>query len=135
MRFAATNPQPFPRPVDIAGIGLLLLAFAGESLADAQLATFGRTHRNAVCDAGLWRWSRHPNYFFEWLGWCAWALIAIDPGQPWSWLAVSAPALMYYLLVHASGIPPLEAHMLNTRGDRFKAYQARTNAFFPGPNR
>jgi steroid 5-alpha reductase family enzyme len=94
-------------------------------------------NRDRVCDAGLWRWSRHPNYFFEWFGWLAYPLIAVDFGgdYPWGWLALAGPACMYWLLVHVSGIPPLEAHMVRTRGDAFRAYRARTNAFFPSPPR
>lgn len=133
VRLAATNPVAFPQAQDIAGIILLVLSIGGEALADAQLARFGREHKGAVCDVGLWKWSRHPNYFFEWLGWVAWAVIAINPALPWSFLALIAPAFMFYLLVFASGIPPLEQHMLATRGDRFRAYQAKTSAFFPLP--
>ena len=135
VRLAAVNAAPFPRVIDIAGVILLLIAFAGEGVADAQLARFGKTHkgRGDVCDVGLWQWSRHPNYFFEWLGWCAWAVLAIGP-SPWAWAAIIAPVWMYVLLVYISGIPPLEKHMLQTRPQKFKAYQARVNAFFPGPN-
>ena len=133
VRLAATNPAGFPAVQDIAGVFVLAISIAGEATADAQLARFGREHKGAVCDVGLWRWSRHPNYFFEWLGWVAWAVIAINPALPWSFLALGAPALMYYLLVYASGIPPLEQHMLATRGERFRAYQSRTSAFFPLP--
>ena len=134
VRLAAVNPADFPQVTDYAGIALLLIAFAGEAIADAQLARFAKAHkgRSAVCDVGLWQWSRHPNYFFEWLGWCAWAVLAIGP-SPWAWAALIAPAWMYVLLVYISGIPPLEKHMLETRLQAFKAYQARVNAFFPGP--
>ncbi|MGA9658877.1 MAG: DUF1295 domain-containing protein [Asticcacaulis sp.] len=137
VRLAATNPMPFPGLFDLAGIGLLIIAVAGEGVADAQLAQFSKTHEHAVCDIGLWRWSRHPNYFFEWLGWCAWAILAVDVstgGLSWSLIGFVAPVLMYVLLVHVSGIPPLENHMLESRSDTFKAYQNRVNAFFPGPN-
>lgn len=133
VRLAATNPAPFPAATDVAGIALLIAAVAGEGMADTQLRRFAQDHKGAVCEAGLWKYSRHPNYFFEWLGWCAWAVIAFNPTQPWSLAALGAPALIYVLLVHVSGIPPLEAHMLKTRGDRFRAYQARTSAFFPAP--
>ena len=94
-------------------------------------------NRNRICDVGLWGWSRHPNYFFEWFGWLAYPLLAIDSGggYPWGWAALAGPACMYWLLVHVSGIPPLEAHMLEYRRDEFRAYQARTNAFFPAPPR
>ncbi|MBN9066604.1 MAG: DUF1295 domain-containing protein, partial [Rhizobiales bacterium] len=74
-------------------------------------------------------------YFFEWLGWLAYVIIAIDftDAYPWGWLALTGPLLMYWLLVHVSGIPPLEAHMLRSRGTAFRDYQHRVNAFWPGP--
>lgn len=137
VRLAAVRPGPFPSASDYAGLVLLAIAVAGEAIADAQLARFARSHKGekAVCDLGLWAWSRHPNYFFEWLGWCAWAVVAADlsGSWPWGWAATVAPILMYVLLVHVSGIPPLEDHMLKSRGKAFEAYRARVNAFFPGP--
>ncbi len=137
VRLAAIRPGPFPAAGDFAGLALLAVAVVGEGVADAQLARFASAHkgRKAVCDVGLWAWSRHPNYFFEWLGWCAWAVVAIDLSGAWvwGWMALAAPVLMYVLLVHVSGIPPLEAHMLKSRGTAFEAYRARVNAFFPGP--
>ena len=135
---AARNPAPGLRAGDVAGVLILAAAIIGETVADRQLAGFRADPRNRgrVCDAGLWGLSRHPNYFFEWLGWLAYAAIAIDPAHnAWGWLALSGPALMYWLLVYASGIPPLEAHMLRSRGPAFRAYQARVNAFWPGPPR
>ncbi len=86
---------------------------------------------------GLWAWSRHPNYFFQTLGWLAYPVIAlVPPGSSWLGLiALSGPVLMYWLLVHVSGIPPLEREMLASRGDAFRAYQASTSAFFPLPPR
>jgi steroid 5-alpha reductase family enzyme len=83
----------------------------------------------------LWSWSRHPNYFFEWFGWLAYALFAIDFSGTyhWGWLALSGALCMYWLLNHVSGIPPLEEHMLKKYGDRFRAYRRRTSAFFPLP--
>jgi steroid 5-alpha reductase family enzyme len=106
-------------------------------MADRQLHAFKANPRNkgCVCDAGLWSLSRHPNYFFEWLGWLAYPLLAIDLARSydWGWLALLAPAGMYWLLVYVSGIPPLEAHMLRSRGAVFRDYQVRTSAFFPMP--
>jgi steroid 5-alpha reductase family enzyme len=122
---------------DAAGAGLLALAIAGEGLADRQLTAFrAEPHNSAkVCDRGLWRWSRHPNYFFQWLGWLAYPMIAIvgQGGYAWGWLTIAAPLCMYWLLVHVSGIPPLEAHMLRSRGQAFRDYQSRTSPFFPLP--
>lgn len=134
---AAANPAPFPRVIDVAAIVIAIAAIVGETVADAQLASFRKSPeaRTGVCETGLWRYSRHPNYFFEWLIWCAWLLLAVDlSGQSgWGWLAVLAPLQMYWLLVHVSGIPPLEEHMLKSRGEKFRALQTRVNAFFPGP--
>jgi steroid 5-alpha reductase family enzyme len=136
---AAQNPAPGLRISDWIGAALLLAAIAGAGVADRQLRTFlaDKKNRGKVADTGLWSYSRHPNYFFEWLGWFAYALIALDTsGSYWWWpLALIAPAMMYWLLVHASGIPPLEAHMLRSRGEAFRDYQRRVNAFFPGPPR
>jgi steroid 5-alpha reductase family enzyme len=136
---AAHNPAPGLGLGDWIGIALLLAAVLGEALADHQLTAFRAdpANKGKVCDVGLWGLSRHPNYFFEWLGWLAYVAIAIDPsgGYPWGWAAVAGPILMYWLLVHGSGIPPLEAHMLRSRGEAFRRYQARVNAFWPGPPR
>ncbi len=133
---AARNPAPLGLG-DLAGVAVLAAAIAGEGIADAQLRRFRRATGDPgrICDRGLWHWSRHPNYFFEWLGWLAYPLFAVDfrGDYTWGWLALSAPALMYYLLVHVSGIPPLEQQMLRTRGDAYRAYQARTRAFLPLP--
>lgn len=122
---------------DVIGAGMLVIAILGEGLADRQLAAFRARPENAnrICADGLWAWSRHPNYFFQWLGWLAYPIIAIDPTgtYPLGLLALLAPVAMYWFLVHVSGIPPLEAHMLRSRGDAFRSYQAKTSAFFPLP--
>lgn len=122
---------------DLLATSILIIAVVGEGLADRQLARFKatKTPDQSVCDTGLWAWSRHPNYFFEWLAWCAWPLFAIrlDAAWPWGWLALSAPIYIYWLLKRVSGIPLLEAHMRVTRPEAFKAYAARTSAFFPRP--
>jgi steroid 5-alpha reductase family enzyme len=133
---AARNPRPLSW-FDVIALAVLLVAIVGEAVADRQLRRF-RTdpaNRGQVCATGLWGWSRHPNYFFEWLGWVAYPLLAIDPlgGYPWGWLALSAPALMYWLLVHVSGVPPLEQQMLRSRGQAYRDYQARVGRFIPLP--
>lgn len=134
---AARNPAEALQWSDVWGVVLLLVAVAGEGVADAQLARFRAQpgNRGDVCADGLWGLSRHPNYFFQWLGWTGYAVIAIGPdgGWPWGWLALAGPAFMYVLLVHISGIPPLEAHMKRSRGRAFERYQSRVNAFWPGP--
>lgn len=133
---AAHNPLPL-RFQDSVAIVVLLIGIGGEMLSDRQLRRFASKpgNKGKICDSGLWAWSRHPNYFFEWYGWLAYPLFAVDfsGAYPWGWIAVAAPLCMYWLLVHVSGIPPLEEHMLKTRGDKFRAYQRRTSAFFPMP--
>lgn len=134
---AAHNPTQGLALLDWLGTAVLVAAVVGEAIADHQLFAFRSdpANRGKVCDVGLWGMSRHPNYFFEWSGWFAYALIAIDlsGAYPQGWLAFAGPLLMYWLLVHASGIPPLEAHMLRSRGKAFQEYQLRVNAFWPGP--
>ena len=134
---SARGSAPFGQWSDWAGIALLIVAVLGEGLADAQLAAYrGKPeNRGGVCDQGLWSLSRHPNYFFEWLAWLAWPVIAIgaDAADPAMWFTVAGPVLMYVLLVHGSGIPPLEAHMLRSRGAAFADTQRRIRAFWPIP--
>jgi len=126
---------------DVLGALILVAGIAGEGLADAQLRRFrgDPANKGKVCDAGLWRWSRHPNYFFEWLCWLAYPVIAIpigDPfGNPWGLASLLAPIMMYWFLVHVTGIPPLEEQMLRSRGQRYRDYQSRTSQFFPLPPR
>lgn len=136
---AAHNPAAAWRIADGGAVALAVVAVLGEGLADRQLARFRAvpSNRGRICDEGLWGVSRHPNYFFEWLGWLAYPLFALDlsGAYPWGFAALLAPLMMYGLLVHASGIPPTEAHMLRTRGDAFRDYQRRVNAFWPGAPR
>jgi steroid 5-alpha reductase family enzyme len=136
---AARFPSEALRLQDWLGALILLAGIAGEALADAQLKRFRADPANEgrVCDAGLWRWSRHPNYFFQWLGWLAYPVIALsidDPlFYPWGWASLLAPVFMYWILVHVTGIPPLEQQMLRSRGERYRDYQSRTSMFFPLP--
>ncbi|MGC2777647.1 MAG: DUF1295 domain-containing protein [Bradyrhizobium sp.] len=137
MFVAAHAPATGLRLQDYLGILVLLAGIAGEALADAQLKAFRAdpANKGKVCDAGLWRWSRHPNYFFEWMCWLSYPVIALSRDNPWGLASLLAPVLMYWFLVHITGIPPLEQQMLRSRGDRYRAYQARTSAFFPLPPR
>ena len=134
---AAHNPDSNLRLQDLFGLAMFAVAISGEAIADRQLRAFRANpgQRSQVCDVGLWRWSRHPNYFFEWVSWLAYPIIAIDFSgrNPLGWLAIAAPVFMYWTLVYVSGIPPLEEHMLRSRGEQFRAYQKRTSAFFPWP--
>jgi steroid 5-alpha reductase family enzyme len=129
--FAVGNDAPGFHWLEIAGITLWLCALAGETIADTQLAAFKRDtpDRRAVCDAGLWRYSRHPNYFFEWLVWVAYFLVGL--AAPWGWTGLVAPAAILYLILNVTGVPPTEAQALRTRGAAYARYQQTTSAFFP----
>jgi len=125
------NAEDSLKPLEAAGIILFMIAITGESLADRQLARFKAdpTHRAAVCDVGLWRLSRHPNYFFEWLVWVAYFLWA--SASPYGWISIYCPALMLFFLLRVTGIPMTERLSLQSKGAAFADYQRRTSAFVP----
>lgn len=115
----------------VAGVALGLAGIAGEAIADRQLAAWRADPRNRgrTCRAGLWRYSRHPNYFFEWLHWFAWPLLAAGaPHAGWTWLA---PAVMLLFLRFLTGIPYTEKQALKSRGEDYRHYQRTTSAFIP----
>jgi len=127
----AMNPAPGLSGFEIGALALSLAALAGEAVADAQLEAFKRHDggRGDVCRRGLWNYSRHPNYFFEWLVWVAFALAAL--AAPCGWIGVCAPAVMLYLLFRVTGIPATEAQAVRTRGEAYREYQRTTSAFVP----
>jgi steroid 5-alpha reductase family enzyme len=129
--FAALNPAPGLKPLEAVGLTIALLACAGESLADWQAQRFKRdpANKTAVVDAGLWRYSRHPNYFFESLVWWGFWIAALD--SPYGGLTVVCPLLMLYLLFQVTGIPLTEKHSLERRGEAYRAYQRTTSRFVP----
>lgn len=113
------------------GVALWLIGLLGESLADRQLARFRAdpANKGKVCQTGLWNYSRHPNYFFEWLVWVGYAVFAF--GSPWGWLGLIAPALMLHFLLNVTGIPMTEELSLKSKGDAYREYQRTTSAFVP----
>lgn len=125
------NPRPTFSLWELAGVLLWLIAVVGESVADWQLATFRAKpwNRDRVCRDGLWRYSRHPNYFFEWLHW--WAYVLMGVGVPNGWLTLIGPVLMGWGLLRVTGIPLAEAQALATRGEEYRAYQRTTSSFIP----
>jgi len=127
----AANPVATVTPSLILAIVLWIGCVAGEALADAQLARFRAdpANKGRTCREGLWRYSRHPNYFFEWLHWFAYVLLAL--GSPLAWLAWAGPVVMFVFLRWLSGIPFTEAQALRTRGDDYRAYQRTTPMLFP----
>ncbi|HWU76495.1 MAG TPA: DUF1295 domain-containing protein [Rhodanobacter sp.] len=114
-----------------AAAAIWLFSVGGESIADAQLARFRADPANhgLTCREGLWRYSRHPNYFFEWLHWFAYVCLAV--GSPIGWLAWSGPIVMYVFLRWISGIPFTETQALRSRGEDYRAYQRSTSMLIP----
>jgi steroid 5-alpha reductase family enzyme len=127
---AVSGPYPIGT-LDYAGVALWSLGLFFESVGDYQLARFKSDPRNAgmVMDSGLWRYTRHPNYFGDFCVWWGFYLIALSAG---GWWTIIAPLLMSFLLLKVSGVTLLEQDIGNRR-PRYADYIARTNAFFPGP--
>ncbi len=128
---ACLNATPELHWLEITGVLVFGIGLLGESVADAQLAAFKRDggNRGQVCDRGLWRYSRHPNYFFEWIIWVGYALFAL--GSPGGWLALITPALMLHFLINVTGVKPTEEQALRSKGERYREYQRKTSAFIP----
>ncbi|MDF0642700.1 MAG: DUF1295 domain-containing protein [Nitrospira sp.] len=125
------NPRPPFGLVELAGIVIWVVAVGGEAAADRRLARFRSepANQDRVCREGLWRYSRHPNYFFEWLHWWAYVVMGIGaPGWPLTWLA---PLGMGWALWKVTGIPPAERQALIRRGDEYRIYRETTSAFVP----
>jgi len=113
------------------GGAIWIIGMAGEVMADAQLDRFKKnpTNKGKTCRTGLWRYSRHPNYFFEWVVWMGYAVFAL--ASPWGWLGLISPALILYFLLGLTGIPATEAQALRSRGADYREYQQSTSAFVP----
>ena len=112
-------------------VGVWFVAIIGESVADHQLRTFKKNpmNKSKVCRVGLWNYSRHPNYFFEWLIWVSFAMLAI--ASPFGWIAMYCPLLIFLLLNKVTGIPMLEELAIKSKGSAYIEYQQTTSAFFP----
>jgi steroid 5-alpha reductase family enzyme len=115
----------------LIGAGIwLLFALWGETTADRQLTQFRtiKQNRGKTMRTGLWAYSRHPNYFFEWLHWFVYPIIGIEAGLYGLWLY---PILMFLFLYYVTGIPFTEKQALLSRGDDYRLYQQQTSLFFP----
>jgi len=128
---AAVSGQTPPGPLDYAGVALWLTGMFFEVVGDAQLARFraNRGSKNEVLKTGLWRYTRHPNYFGEFLLWWGFYLLALSAGGGWT---IFAPLLMTFLLLRVSGVALLEKD-IGERRPAYREYVHQTNAFFPGP--
>ena len=125
------NIDPNLDAFSIAGAIVGFGAILGESIADAQLARFraNAANKGKTCRAGMWGYSRHPNYFFEWLHWFAYVLMGVG-GPDW-WLTVFGPIVMLVFLFRLTGIPHTEKQALASRGDDYRDYQNKVSAFIP----
>jgi len=129
---AVVNTRPW-HWIDTVGACLIVAGASFEAVADWQLARFkaAPAHRGQVMDRGLWRYSRHPNYFGEFCVWWGFYLVALSAQGWWS---IVSPVLMTILLLRVSGVALLEKDIAERRPG-YREYIARTNAFFPGPRR
>lgn len=127
----ASNSRPGLDAWDWSGLALWLAGVGGVALADWQLEQFRGepANRGRTCRAGLWRYSRHPNYFFEWLHWTAYLPLA--HGAEYWWLAPLVPLVLLYFLFFVTGIPPTEAQAVASRGEDYRQYQRSTSVFVP----
>lgn len=127
----ANNPSHQISLLEYIGIGLWGVSVIGQTLSDAQLNSFKNDSANKgkVCETGLWNYTRHPNYFFEWLIWMAYMVFALSSDG--GWIAIFAPAIMLYLLLRVTGIPLTEKNAIASKGDLYREYQRTTSAFIP----
>jgi len=129
--FISNDLKTFGGAGDIIAVTLIVISIVGESIADNQLANWRKNpvNKGRTCRAGLWRYSRHPNYFFEWLHW--WFYVAATIHLSYGWLSLSLPALMLFFLLRVTGIPYTELQAVKSRGDDYREYQRTTSAFIP----
>ena len=125
------NTTPRLQAVEILGLAIALISLGGEALADAQMKRFKTeaSNKGKVCQEGLWRYSRHPNYFFEFMIWVGFFVAAL--GSPWGWTMIVCPLLMLHFLLNVTGIKLSEEYSLKSRGDAYREYQRTTSAFVP----
>ena len=121
--------------IDFIGIFLWVIAFTGEAISDKQLRDFKKLPENKfeVCRVGFWGYSRHPNYFFEWLQWIAYVFLSVGSNE--FYLSLIGPIFMYFFLIKISGVYWVELQAIRKRGDVYKKYQQEVPMFFPKLNR
>lgn len=130
---ALRNTTAHITPLEMAAVGIWLAGIIGESVADQQLNRFrsNPANKGKVCTDGLWNYSRHPNFFFEWTMWLAYAVFAMSsPHGIYGWIA---PVFMLFLLMKVTGIPVMEKHALRHKGEAFRTYMKNTSFFVPMP--
>lgn len=114
--------------IDGIAIILIILGVIGESVADTQLYQYKKNQNGGLCNIGLWHYSRHPNYFFDWLTWLGFALFAVQSNK--GYLAIISPLILYLIFTQITG-PLTERGSVKSRGEKYINYQKQTPMFFP----
>jgi steroid 5-alpha reductase family enzyme len=127
----AFNKKPGLTLLEYVGVSICAISICGEAIADTQLKQFKNDPNNKgkVCDAGLWNFSRHPNYFFESMIWIGYSLVALN--ADYGWIGILSPLTIILLLFRVTGIPLTEQQALRSKGDAYKEYQRTTSMFVP----
>ena len=115
---------------EFIGFFIWIIALVGVTLSDMQLKNFKKIESNKgkVCRVGLWNYSRHPNYFFEWLAWISFFVFSIS--SSYGWISLLPSLIMLYLLFNVTGIPLTEKRAIESRGNEYIKYQKETSKFF-----
>lgn len=129
----AMNPSSKLTILEMTGAGLWFLSIIGEGISDRQLKQFKKNPANKgkVCEAGLWSWSRHPNYFFQFMIWVSVFVLALSSN--YGWISIVCPLTIFYLIWKVTGIPMTEEQAIRSRGDLYRDYQRRVSVFIPLP--
>ena len=147
----SVSPSTQLSALEIIGFTIFILSIVFETIADYQKLKFlkemkRQNKKNMVCDIGLWKYTRHPNYFAEWMVWNGLIIASIpsyislfDSEALWLWIMIGVALLytsriMYITLVYLTGAVPSEYYSVQKR-PAYKAYQQSTNIFFPGPKK
>lgn len=109
------------------GLSLYIVSLTGEAVADLQLLRFKQARQGSICQIGLWRYSRHPNYYFEWLVWMSFAMLGIS--STWGLLGFIGPMILFVVMFFITG-PITERQSLAKHGSAFEHYQKQTSYFF-----
>lgn len=127
----ALNPDPHISIIECIGATLWILCIIGEGISDWQLQHFKSKAENKgkVCQYGLWNYSRHPNYFFQFSIWIAVLIFALP--SPYGWLSIICPLSIGYLIFKVTGIPMTEEQAVRSKGEAYKEYQKTTSVFVP----
>ncbi len=127
----AQNKTPELSMFEMIGAGMWFVCIIGEAISDFQLQRFRKkqVNKGKVCQDGLWNYSRHPNYFFQFMIWVSVFIFSL--ATPYGWISIVCPMTIFYLIWKVTGIPMTEEQSLRSRGDLFREYQRTTSVFVP----